>query len=69
MKYEDKSRKAPTIMFKYDNTRKNELKVVMEMYSSEVVKFGIFDNDKPPDSKIIATTIEEFENSSEPTTR
>ncbi|XP_033213961.1 uncharacterized protein LOC117171026 [Belonocnema kinseyi] len=59
--YEDKAYKVPIIVFKYDSTRKNELKVVLEMYSTEVVHFGIFERDKPPEAKLIASSIEEFE--------
>ena len=31
------------------------------MYNSEVVHFGIFERDKPPEAKLIASSIEEFE--------
>ncbi|XP_043465008.1 uncharacterized protein LOC122500236 isoform X1 [Leptopilina heterotoma] len=59
--YEDKTYKVPIIVFKYDSTRKNELKVVLEIYNSEIVHFGVFERDKPPEAKLIATNIEEFE--------
>ncbi|XP_023288101.1 uncharacterized protein LOC105701844 [Orussus abietinus] len=59
--YEDKAHRSPVIVFKYDSTRKNDLKVVMEMYESEIVNFGVFDRDKPPSAKQIADSIEEFE--------
>lgn len=59
--YEDKTYKVPIIVFKYDSTRKNELKVVQEIYNSEIVHFGVFERDKPPEAKLIATSIEEFE--------
>ncbi|KAK0172828.1 hypothetical protein PV328_006099 [Microctonus aethiopoides] len=42
-------------------TRKNELKVVLEMQESEVLHFGIFERDKPPEAKLIAMTITEFD--------
>ncbi|KAK2576934.1 hypothetical protein KPH14_005552 [Odynerus spinipes] len=63
--YEDKTTKAPIIVFKYDSTRKNELKMVMEMYNDEVVDFGVFECDKFPNIKMIAKSIEEFESSTE----
>ncbi|XP_043274612.1 thioredoxin domain-containing protein 3-like isoform X2 [Venturia canescens] len=59
--YEDKTVKAPIIVFKYDSTRRNELKMVLDIYESEVVNFGIFERDKPPEAKLIATSIEEFD--------
>lgn len=49
-------------MFKYDSTRRKELQVVLEMYSNEVVHFGVFERDRLPDAKLIASSIEEFEN-------
>lgn len=49
------------MVFKYDSTRKNELKVILEMQESEVLNFGIFERDKPPEAKLIATTIDEFD--------
>ncbi|XP_034943685.1 uncharacterized protein [Chelonus insularis] len=59
--YEDKTDTTPIMVFKYDSTRKSELKVVLEMQESEVVHFGIFERDKPPDAKLIATSIDEYE--------
>lgn len=49
------------MVFKYDYTRKNELKIVLEEFDDEVVNFGIFESDKPPEAKIIARRIDEFE--------
>lgn len=63
--YEDKMTKVPKIVFKYDYTRKNDLKMVLEMFSDEVMDFGIFEYDKPPEAKIIARSIETFETSTE----
>ncbi|XP_031787622.1 uncharacterized protein LOC100678333 isoform X2 [Nasonia vitripennis] len=60
--YEDLDSNVPTIMFKYDSTRRKELQVVLEMYSNEVVHFGVFERDRLPDAKLIASSIEEFEN-------
>lgn len=31
------------------------------MQDTEVVNFGIFERDKPPEAKLIATSIEEFD--------
>ncbi|KZC04086.1 Thioredoxin domain-containing protein 3 like protein [Dufourea novaeangliae] len=59
--YEDKAAKVPTVVFKYDYTRKNELKIVLEEFEDEVANFGIFESDKPPEAKIIAKSIDEFE--------
>ncbi|XP_076676866.1 uncharacterized protein LOC143373458 isoform X2 [Andrena cerasifolii] len=59
--YEDKSAKVPIVVFKYDYTKKNDLKIVLEEFEDEVVNFGIFECDKPPETKIIAKSIEEFE--------
>ncbi|KAK0082608.1 hypothetical protein PV325_010111 [Microctonus aethiopoides] len=59
--YEDKTEATPIMVFKYDSTRKNELKVVLEMQESEVLHFGIFERDKPPEAKLIAMTITEFD--------
>ncbi|XP_031829207.1 uncharacterized protein LOC116425509 isoform X2 [Nomia melanderi] len=59
--YEDKSANVPIVVFKYDYTRKNELKIVLEEFDDEVVNFGIFESDKPPEAKIIARSIDEFE--------
>ncbi|XP_074094257.1 uncharacterized protein LOC141524338 isoform X1 [Cotesia typhae] len=59
--YEDKSNATPIIVFKFDSTRKNELKAVLEMQESEIVHFGIFERDKPPEAKLIATSIDEYE--------
>ncbi|XP_015595215.1 uncharacterized protein LOC107267714 [Cephus cinctus] len=59
--YEDKGDKYPIIVFKYDSTKKNDLKIILEMYNSELVNFGVFERDKPPDAKQIASSIEEFE--------
>ncbi|XP_076237009.1 uncharacterized protein LOC143180878 [Calliopsis andreniformis] len=59
--YEDKATKVPVVVFKYDYTRKNELKIVLEEFEDEVINFGIFEADKPPEAKIIAKSIAEFE--------
>nr|XP_034171497.1 uncharacterized protein LOC117600315 isoform X1 [Osmia lignaria] len=59
--YEDKTTKAPIVVFKYDYTRKNELKLVLEEFEDEIVHFGIFQSDKPPEAKLIAKSIQEFE--------
>ncbi|XP_057331537.1 uncharacterized protein LOC130671581 isoform X2 [Microplitis mediator] len=59
--YQDKTDVTPIIVFKFDSTRKNELKVVLEMQESEVIHFGIFERDKPPEAKLIATNIDEYE--------
>nr|XP_012150428.1 PREDICTED: uncharacterized protein LOC100877260 isoform X1 [Megachile rotundata]XP_012150429.1 PREDICTED: uncharacterized protein LOC100877260 isoform X1 [Megachile rotundata] len=59
--YEDKTAKVPIVVFKYDYTRKNELKLILEEFEDEIIHFGIFKSDKPPESKLIATNIQEFE--------
>lgn len=59
--YEDNMNKVPITVFKYDSTRRVELKIVLEMYVNEVLNFGVFERDKPPESKLIATSIEQFE--------
>ncbi|XP_053973829.1 uncharacterized protein LOC128873882 isoform X1 [Hylaeus volcanicus] len=59
--YEDKTAKLPIVVFKYDYTKKNDLKVVLEEFEDEVINFGIFESDKPPEAKIIAKSINEFE--------
>ncbi|XP_066590914.1 thioredoxin domain-containing protein 3-like isoform X4 [Prorops nasuta] len=61
--YEDKSSRVPIILFKYDSTRKNELKIILKSLEDEVINFGIFEYDKPPEAKLIASTIEEYESS------
>lgn len=63
--YEDKMTKVPITVFKYDMTRKNDLKMVLEMFSDEVMDFGIFEYDKPPEAKIISRNIDTFEMSTE----
>ncbi|XP_015172253.1 PREDICTED: uncharacterized protein LOC107064284 isoform X3 [Polistes dominula] len=63
--YEDKSKNEPIIIFKYDSTRKNELKMVLEMYNDEVVDFGVFECDKLSNIKMIAKSIEDFESNIE----
>lgn len=57
--------KVPITIFKYDYTRKNDLKMVLDMFDDEVINFGIFEYDKPPEAKIIAKNIETFEMSTE----
>lgn len=32
------------------------------MQATEVLNFGIFERDKPPEAKLIATTIDEYDN-------
>ncbi|XP_076750469.1 uncharacterized protein LOC143423204 [Xylocopa sonorina] len=59
--YEDKTAKVPIVLFKYDYTRKNELKMVLQEFEDEVVNFGIFESDKPLEAKLIAKSISEFE--------
>ncbi|XP_076619566.1 uncharacterized protein LOC143340974 isoform X2 [Colletes latitarsis] len=59
--YEDKTAKLPIVVFKYDYTKKNDLKVVLEEFEDEIINFGIFESDKPPEAKIIAKSIDEFE--------
>ncbi|XP_035741142.1 uncharacterized protein LOC118449973 [Vespa mandarinia] len=59
--YEDKIKREPIIIFKYDSTRKNELKMVLEMYTDDIVDFGVFECDKPSNIKMIAKSIKEFE--------
>ncbi|XP_076289122.1 uncharacterized protein LOC143213292 isoform X1 [Lasioglossum baleicum] len=59
--YEDKAANVPIVVFKYDYTRKNELRIVLEEFEDEVVHFGIFESDKPPEAKIIAGSMDEFE--------
>ncbi|XP_006561189.1 uncharacterized protein LOC409038 isoform X1 [Apis mellifera] len=59
--YEDKTAKVPIVLFKYDYTRKNELKMVLQEFEDEVVNFGIFESDKPPEAKLIAKSIIDFE--------
>ncbi|KYM77076.1 Thioredoxin domain-containing protein 3 like protein [Atta colombica] len=63
--YEDKIAKVPITVFKYDYTRKNDLKMVLEMFDDDVINFGIFEYDKPPEAKMIAKTIEAFEMNTE----
>uniref|UniRef100_A0A0C9RLJ0 NME9 protein n=1 Tax=Fopius arisanus TaxID=64838 RepID=A0A0C9RLJ0_9HYME len=63
--YEDKTEKAPIMVFKFDSTRKNELKIVLAMQESEVLHFGIFERDKPGEARLIANSIEEFDASTE----
>ncbi|XP_039311600.1 uncharacterized protein LOC105201787 isoform X2 [Solenopsis invicta] len=63
--YEDKMAKVPITVFKYDYTRKNDLKMVLEMFGDDVINFGIFEYDKPPEAKMIAKSIEAFEMSVE----
>lgn len=57
--------KVPITVFKYDYTRKNDLKMVIEMFDDDVINFGIFEYDKPPEAKMIAKNIEAFEMSTE----
>lgn len=57
--------KVPIIVFKYDYTRKNDLKMVLEMFIDDVVDFGVFEYDKPPEAKMLAKNIEVFETSAE----
>lgn len=57
--------KVPITIFKYDYTRKNDLKMVLDMFNDEVINFGIFEYDKPPEAKIIAKSIEAFEMNTE----
>lgn len=57
--------KVPITIFKYDYTRKNDLKMVLDMFNDEVLNFGIFEYDKPPEAKIIAKSIETFEMNTE----
>ncbi|EZA61165.1 Thioredoxin domain-containing protein 3-like protein [Ooceraea biroi] len=63
--YEDKMTKVPIIVFKYDYTRKNDLRIVLEMFEDDVIDFGVFEYDKPTEAKMIAKSIEEFETSTE----
>ncbi|XP_020281955.1 uncharacterized protein LOC109853847 [Pseudomyrmex gracilis] len=63
--YEDKMTKVPITVFKYDYTRKNDLKMVLEMFNDDVIDFGIFEYDKPPEAKMIGKNIETFETSTE----
>lgn len=57
--------KVPITVFKYDYTRKNDLKMVLEMFDDDVINFGIFEYDKPLEAKMIAKSIEAFEMSTE----
>jgi len=57
--------KVPIIVFKYDYTRKNDLKIVLEIFEDDVIDFGIFEYDKPSEVKMIAKNIEAFEMSTE----
>lgn len=57
--------KVPITVFKYDYTRKNDLKMVLEMFNDDVIDFGIFEYDKPPEAKMIDKNIETFETSTE----
>ncbi|XP_043523826.1 uncharacterized protein LOC122535946 isoform X2 [Frieseomelitta varia] len=59
--YEDKTAEVPIVVFKYDYTRKNELRMVLQEFEDEVVNFGIFESDKPPEAKLIAKNITDFE--------
>ncbi|KOC70274.1 Thioredoxin domain-containing protein 3 like protein [Habropoda laboriosa] len=59
--YEDKTENVPIVLFKYDYTRKNDLTMVLQEFEDEVIHFGIFESDKPPEAKLIATSIAEFE--------
>lgn len=61
LQYEDKAEKVPIMLFKYDSTRRHELKLALELHRDDALcKFGIFERDKP-DAKMIGTNIEEFE--------
>lgn len=57
--------KVPITVFKYDCTRKNDLKMVLEMFDDDVMDFGVFEYDKPPEAKMIAKSIDAFEISTE----
>jgi len=57
--------KVPIIVFKYDYTRKNDLRIVLEMFEDDVIDFGVFEYDKPSEVKMIAKNIEVFEMSIE----
>ncbi|XP_012233294.1 thioredoxin domain-containing protein 3-like [Linepithema humile] len=63
--YEDKMTKVPITVFKYDYTRKNDLKMVLDMFNDDVMDFGIFEYDKPPEAKMIAKNIDVFEMNAE----
>lgn len=63
--YEDKMANVPITVFKYDYTRKNDLKMVLEMFNDDVIDFGVFEYDKPPEAKMIAKSVEAFETSTE----
>lgn len=65
LQYEDKMANVPIIVFKYDYTRKNDLKMVLEMFDDDVIDFGVFEYDKPPEAKMIAKSIEAFEMNTE----
>jgi hypothetical protein len=57
--------KIPVIVFKYDCTRKNDLKIILEIFEDDVIDFGVFEYDKPSEVKMIAKSIEAFEMSTE----
>ncbi|CAK9826358.1 hypothetical protein ANTRET_LOCUS4219 [Anthophora retusa] len=59
--YEDKTENVPIVVFKYDYTRKNDLKIVLQEFEDELIHFGIFESDKPPEAKLIGTNIAELE--------
>ncbi|XP_017877335.1 uncharacterized protein LOC108623388, partial [Ceratina calcarata] len=59
--YEDKTAKVPIVVFKYDYTKKSELKMILQEFEDEVINFGIFESDKPQEAKLLAKSITEFE--------
>lgn len=48
-------------MFKYDSTKRNDIKMIISNYKSDLMNFGVFERDKPPEAKRIASSIGEFE--------
>ncbi|XP_011497334.1 PREDICTED: uncharacterized protein LOC105361768 [Ceratosolen solmsi marchali] len=60
--YIDPTYVIPKTLFKYDSPRRKELQVVLETYKSEVLHFGVFKQDRLPKPKLIAVSIEQFDN-------
>ncbi|XP_048506144.1 thioredoxin-like protein 1 isoform X1 [Athalia rosae] len=63
--FEHETSRVPIIVFKYDSTKKNDIKIIVSNYKSDLMNFGVFERDKPPEAKRIATSIEEFEEKAE----
>ncbi|XP_014203605.1 thioredoxin domain-containing protein 3 [Copidosoma floridanum] len=58
---EEADEDIPITVFKYDSTKKKELKVVLNTYANDVISFGIFERDSLPNPKFITKLMERFE--------